>query len=427
VQEYFKASGVPEDKRIEKMQEIIAGRESLFSQQQVDEVKKLIEEEREKAQEEAQKRIEETSDLEMVKSSRSFLLAEKKRLEEEIEKRRQEEERRRQEGEQEKLTKNGLLGKLNKLGLTTNQEEINGIKTKIIDYEESIDEKESELVATRENLQSYLEEQKNLYAALERILVIEKSLSEGEAGRLITPKGEEISVPKASNEQQITAQFIRERIQELQSKIDKAREDIQKISSQLSSDKKELRRLTRIKDQKVTFNGQTKTVEEWLGLLEEQKEISETRQGEPKSLEELQKELDEIDILLEITDPERQGEIAQRQAELDRFTTGYLNEKKLNEFIINNPWLAKAINLNENDLKSKEAKKSLQLVYVLFGEEAILGGANIEERIKKITHFLSSIGNPLLANIKLSKLRMKIDEIRLEKVKNLRSKQEQTP
>ena len=432
VHEYFKATGVPENKRIEKMQEIIVGRESLFSKQQVDEVKKLIEEEREKAQEEAQKRIEETSDLEMVKSSRSFLLAEKKRLEKEIEKRRQEEERRRQEEEQEKLTEQELLGKLNKVGLTTNLEEINGIKTKIIGYEESIAEKESNLVATRENLQSYLEEQKNLYAALERILVIEKSLSEGEAGKLITPKGEEISsVPKASNEQQITAQFIRERIQELQSKTDKAREDIQTISSQLSSYKKELRRLTRIKDQKVTFNGQTKTVEEWLGLLEEQKEISETRQGEPKSLEELQKELDEIDILIEITDPERQGEIAQRQAELDSFTTGYLNEKKLNEFIINNPWLAEEIGLDDDILKDNELResaiKSLQLIYVLFGEEAILGGADIEERIKKITHFLSLSGKPLLRDISLSELRMTIDEIRLKKVKSLRSKQKQTP
>jgi hypothetical protein len=425
-QEYFKATGFPENQRIEKIQKIISGGESLFTQQQVENVKKLIEEEREKAQKEDKKRIEGTSDLGMVKSSRSFLLAEKKRLTEEIEKRKQEEEKRKEKGEQEELTEKKLSEKL--VGVTASEEEVKGIKTKIIGYEESIAEKESELVAIRENLQSYLEEQKNLYAALERILVIEKSLSEGEAGRLINPKGEEISVPKASNEQQITVQFIRGRIQKLQSNIDRAREDIQTISSQLSSDKKELRRLTRIKDQKVTFNGQTKTVEEWLGLLEEQKGISETEQGGLKSLEELQKELDEIDILLEITDPERQGEIAQRQAELDRFATGYLNEKKLNEFMINNPWLAEEIGLDDDVLKDQKLResaiKSLQLVYVLFGEEAILGGADREERIKKITHFLLSSGKPLLRDINLSELRMKIDEIRLAKVKNLRSQQE---
>jgi len=446
-QEYFKATGFPENQRIEKMQKIIAGIESLFSPQQVNSVKELTKQEIDNAQNEAKRRIENTRNQEMVEVSRTHLLARKKLLEEEIEKKRQEEDRRKQEGEQEKLTEDGLLGKLNKVGLTTNQEEINGIKTKIIGYEESIAEKESKLVATRENLQSYLEEQKNLYAALERILVIEKSLSEGEAGRLITPKGEEISVPKASNEQQITAQFIRERIQKLQLKINKAREDIQTISSQLSSDKKELRRLTRIKDQKVTFNGDTKTVEEWLELLEEQggeskegsteepksseepqKKLDDTQGGESKegsagklkSLEELQKELDDIDILLEITDPERQGEIAQRQAEVDSFTTTYLDEKGLNEFIINNPLLAKAIDLDENNLKNEEAKKSLQLVYVLFGKEAILGGADREERIKKIINFLSSSGKPLLTDFDLNQLREKIDGIRLEKVKGLK-------
>jgi hypothetical protein len=56
-----------------------------------------------------------------------------------------------------------------------------------------------------------------------------------------------------------------------------------------------------------------------------------------------------------------------------------------------------------------------------------LGGADIEERIKKITHFLSLSGKPLLRDISLSELRMTIDEIRLKKVKSLRSKQKQTP
>jgi hypothetical protein len=424
VHEYFKATGVPENKRIEKMQEIIAGRESLFTQQQVENVKKLIEEEREKAQEEARKRIEETSDLGMIESSRSFLLDEKKRLEEEIGKIKQEEEKRKQETGLSEENKNGLLTsieeRLKAIGVTVDQQLVESLFLKRDQLTYEITQLEAENQAYQPIVQQLNEELRGLRSAL-------IDLRKRAGVRKITEKDSEGNV----FEQEINKEDVLEQIKVIEEEIRNIEESKEiKAIGELAQRKKELARINSLLSQRITFNGQTKTVEEWLGLLEEQKEISKTEQGEPKSLEQLQKDLDEIDILLEITDPKRQGEIAQRQVELDRFTTGYLNEKKLNEFIINNPWLAKVIGLDDDVLKDQELResaiKSLQLVYVLFGEEAILGGANREERIKKIINFLSLSGKPLLRDINLSELRMKIDEIRLAKVKSLRSNQKQT-
>jgi hypothetical protein len=451
VQEYLKATGVPENQRIEKIKKIISGREFLFSQQQVQSVKNLIEQEIENAQKEAKRRIENTRNQEMVEVSRTHLLARKKLLEEEIEKRKQEEEKRKQETGLLEEDKDGLLGfiegRLKRIDTTVDEQFVRSLLLQRDQLTYQITQLEAENQANQSRVQQINEELKDLRAAL-------IDLRKRAGVRKITQKDSEGNV----FEQEINKEDVLEQIRAIEGKIRNIEESQEiKAIGDLAQRKKELARINSLLSQRITFNGQTKTVEEWLGLLgeqggeskegsteepksseEPQKKLDDTQGGESKegsagklkSLEELQKELDDIEMLLEITDPERQGEIAQRQAEVDSFATTYLDEEGLNEFIINNPLLAKAIGLNENILKDQQsitsAKNRLQLVYVLFGKEAILGGADREERIKKIINFLSSSGEPLLRDIKLSELRMKIDEIRLEKVKSLRSNQEQT-
>ena len=418
VQEYFKATGVPENQRIEKIKKIISGREFLFSQQQVESVKKLIEQEIKNAQDEAKTRIENTRNQEMVEVSRSHLLAEKKRLEEEIEKRKQEEEKRKQETGLSEKDKDGLLGfikeRLKTIDDKVDSQLVRSLLLKRDQLTYQINQLEAENQAYQPIVQQLNEELRGLRAAL-------IDLRKRAGVRKITEKDSEGNV----FEQEINKEDVLEQIRVIEKEIRNIEESQEmKVIGELAQRKKELARINSLLSQRITFNGQTKTVEQWLGLLEEQKGISETRKGEPKSLEELQKELDEIDILLEITDPERQGEIAQRQAEVYIFATTYLDQKGLSEFIINNPLLANVIDLNENILKDQQsitsAKNRLQLVYVLFGKEAILGGANREERIKKIINFLSLSGNSLLTDFDLNQLREKIDGMRLEKVRRLK-------
>jgi len=405
VQEYCKATGVPERIRIEKIKTIISGNESLFSSQQFDSVKQLIEDQRRKTKDEAQKRIKETRDRERVEASRGYLSAEKKRLDEEIEKRKQEEEERKQETGISENDKSGLLSsiteRLKRVGGDQIGQEIESLLVEKDQLTYEITQLEAEVQANQPIIQQLNEDLRELRRGL-------FELRKAATGGKITVKDKEGNI----SEQEIDKASVLKQIQKVEEEI-KTIEKRQELTAvaELAKRKKELAGINYLLSQQFTFNGQTKSIEQWLSLLEEQGEKFEESGGEKESLENLQKRRDEIEILLEITDPEKQEEIAQRQAEVDSFATTYLDKKGLEELIINNPLLAEAINLNDI--------KNLQLIYILFGKEAILGGIDKKERIQKIAHFLLSGGKPLLEDFDLNQLREKIDEIRLNKVKEL--------